>query len=443
MTIKQMKAARAAALDKAHALSEAEDFDQAAVDAAIAEANSYKARIEAAEQIEAERASLDAPAPRVSASTPIADVRPADRGHQPSGITATPAIEKDPMFGFADIAEFGAAVIKAGRRDGRAVVDDRLRALQDYELNAAPASVHVEQGSDNGYMVPPEVRESVMKMVMEDEATVLSIANVQPTSKNEVKQSTDETTPWGSTGVQSYWSSENTQFTPSSLETKQVSVPLHKLYAFVNASEELLEDTALLARRLQVDAPQAINYKASDAIVNGTGAGQPLGFKNAASLVTQAKEGSQTADTINANNVVKMYGRLQGSRAGAVWLIHPDAFHQLPLMTIGDQPIWIAPNGFQSAPGGMLLGLPVYLSEHCQTVGDLGDIYLWQPAGYGAYQKQGGIKFAQSMHLYFDYDVQAFRWTFRFGGRPYLQSAVSPDNGSSTRSHQIALAARA
>ena len=441
MTLAELKAAYGAALDAAGELAEATDFDQKAVDGKLAEAKNLKAQIDSREAINAARAAVSAPEPRkanASAGTPARDDVAVSHNH----ITATPAIERDPMFGFADVGEFGLAVAKACRRNG--AVDDRLAALQNYELNAAPASVHVEQGSDNGYMVPAQIREGVMNLVMGDETSILSLAAPEPTSGNEVKQSTDETTPWGSTGVQSYWASENSAFTPSSLVTKQVAVPLHKIYAFVNASEELLEDTALLASRLNQRAPEAINYKASDAIVNGDGVGKPLGFANAASLVSQAKETSQTADTINASNIAKMYSRLQGSKRGAVWLIHPDAFPQLPLMTLGDQPIWTPPvAGFTRAPSGMLLGLPVYESEHCQTVGDAGDIYLWQPAGYGAYQKQGGIKFATSMHLYFDYDVQAFRWTFRIGGRPYLSAAVTPDNGSSTRSHQVSLAARA
>jgi len=440
MTLAELKAAYAAALDAADVVANAPEYDQEAFNAEMAKANGLKDQIKAREQLDAARAAVSAPEPRrasASTNTPAAPAVTVNHNH----ITATPAIESDPMFGFADIGDFGLAVAQACRRNGN--VDDRLAALQNYELNAAPSSVHVEQGSDNGYMVPSQIREGVMNLVMGDETSVLSLSSPEPTASNEVKQSTDETTPWGATGVQSYWATENSQFTASSLVTNQVAVPLHKVYAFVNATEELLEDTSLLASRLNQKAPEAINYKASDAIVNGDGVGKPLGFKNVASLVTQAKETSQTADTINASNIAKMYSRLQGSKRGAVWLIHPDAFPQLPLMTLGDQPIWTPPvAGFTRAPSGMLLGLPVYESEHCQTVGDLGDIYLWQPAGYGAYQKQGGIKFATSMHLYFDYDVQAFRWTFRIGGRPYLSAAVTPDNGSSTRSHQVALAAR-
>jgi HK97 family phage major capsid protein len=46
-----------------------------------------------------------------------------------------------------------------------------------------------------------------------------------------------------------------------------------------------------------------------DAIINGTGAGMPLGVLNAGCLVSVTKESGQKADTIVAENAVKMYHR--------------------------------------------------------------------------------------------------------------------------------------
>ena len=90
-----------------------------------------------------------------------------------------------------------------------------------------------------------------------------------------------------------------------------------------------------------------------------------------------------------------------------------------------------------------MLGRPVIFTEHNKTVGDKGDIVFADPKGYYAPIKNGGVKFAQSMHLFFDYDVEAFRWTFRMGGQPFLSGPVSSANGSNTKSHFVTLAARA
>jgi HK97 family phage major capsid protein len=114
-------------------------------------------------------------------------------------------------------------------------------------------------------------------------------------------------------------------------------------------------------------------------------------------------------------------------------------------MTIGDQPVFVLPQaGIQNAPGGFLLGRPVIFSEHCKTLGDKGDLQLVDlGGGYYSTTKAGGTKFDTSIHLYFDYGVEAFRWTVRAGGQPFLSAAISPANGSSTKSHFVVLDARA
>ena len=88
------------------------------------------------------------------------------------------------------------------------------------------------------------------------------------------------------------------------------------------------------------------------------------------------------------------------------------------------------------------MGLPIKFSQHCQTIGTSGDVMLIQPKGYAAFRKTDGIQFASSIHLYFDYGVQAFRWTFRIGGEPLLNAAVSPDNGSETLGNFITLSTK-
>jgi HK97 family phage major capsid protein len=138
-----------------------------------------------------------------------------------------------------------------------------------------------------------------------------------------------------------------------------------------------------------------------------------------------------------------MYARVLNP-SQAIWFINQDAFPQLMTMTLGNQPIWTPPqSGLQNAPGGLLFGRPVRFSEHCATVGDQGDIQLVSPKGYYAVSKRNAPQFASSIHLYFDYNIQAFRWTFRLGGQPHLSAAVSPAKGATTRSHFVTLDARA
>lgn len=357
------------------------------------------------------------------------------------------AIENDPMRGFRDAADVGLAVFHASQQGG--YVDPRLARLRQevvaegLEIMGAPTNFHKEGGSSDGYMVPPAMREEIWRLVFEDEGILPAVAP-EPTSSNAVELLRDESTPWGAAGIQAKWESEGGQFDPSRLATNGSTVKLHKLFAFVTATEELLEDAPRLGARLTDGAAAAIRFKSEQAIVEGDGVGKPLGWMKAACLVTVTKESGQAADTVVAGNVAKMYSRLimAGAR-NPFWLANQEVLPQLMTMSIANQPIWTPPSeGFKVAPGGFLLGRPVLFSEHCEQLGDKGDIQLVAPNGYYATTKAGGIKFASSIHLYFDYDIQAFRWTFRLGGQPYLSAAVAKNKGSSTLSHFVTLEAR-
>jgi len=71
-------------------------------------------------------------------------------------------------------------------------------------------------------------------------------------------------------------------------------------------------------------------------------------------------------------------------------------------------------------------------------MGTTQDIMLVNPDGYCAFQKVGGMKFNTSMHVKFDQDLMAFKWTMRFGGIPKFNAAYTPRKGS-TLSHFVAL----
>lgn len=392
-----------------------------------AEFDQVKDQIAQKESMDAINAHVDASAGRNAAPT------------SPEVTSSEGRVVADPWCGFRDAGEFAMAVRNANPH-GASRVDERLTAMA--EIMAAPSNVHVERGSDEGYMVPPAMRDAIWNVV-DSTDDLLSMVDSEPTSSNSVTMLADESTPWGSTGIQAYWAGEQSQFTASKLATQARTINLHKLYAFTNASDELLDDAPRLANRLTQKAGLAIAWKMSNAIIYGDGVGKPLGYFQSGALVTQAKKSGQSAATFVAENVGAMAARLKGgSLQRAVWLMNPDVLPQLMQLTIGDQPVWTPPvAGLTGAPGGYLLGRPIIFSEHCKTLGTVGDVMLIDPKGYYAPRKTG-TKFARSIHLYFDYDVEAFRWTFRFGGQPYLSAPVSAANGSNSKSHFVALATR-
>jgi HK97 family phage major capsid protein len=399
--------------DQNRAMTADEEARYSAVEAQIAET---LADIEAAEQTAERRRAMASITLSPAGANTVNDPNPAT------------------TFGFKGLGEFAQAVKHASVNGG--YVDKRLMA--------APTNVHTGgAASGEGFEVPPQFRDAIFEVVTAiDEFGPL--VDEEPTDKRKVEAIADETTPWGASGVTATWRSEGTPMTPSKLVTEPRTIVLHELFAFVLATEELLEDAPRLASRATNKAGQAIAWKKNNAMVYGNGVGQPLGWMNSGALVTVPKVAAQSADTIVVENVLAMFARLlriPGDRP--FWLINSDCLPQVMTMKVGDTPVWMPPNGLVDAPGGMLLGLPIMLSEHARTLGDLGDIQLISPKGYYALRRESGVQFAQSMHLYFDYNIEAFRWTFRFGGQPHLSAPVSPANGSSTKSHFVALAERA
>ena len=391
----------------------AEEQDQ--YDVISADIDTVKGEIETVERLANARRSMEA-LPSPAGRTQVNDLDPAT------------------THGFKGVDEFAHVVRDATLNPAGA----------DRRLMGAPTDTHQGgQASGEGYEVPPDMRDSIFEVV-EAQDEFAGLVDEEPTSKREVKSLADETTPWSATGVQANWRAEGNQMTPTKLATDARSVPLHELYAFVLATDELMEDAPRLASRITRRAGEAIAWKRNSSMIYGTGAGQPLGWMNSAAMLTLAKEGGQAADTILAKNVLKMYSRLlvlPGDRP--FWLINRDCVPELMTMMIGDKPMWVPPSGLADAPGGMLLGYPVRFSEHAKSLGDKGDIQLISPKGYYALRRESGPKFAQSMHLYFDFAIEAFRWTFRFGGQPHLSKPVEPAHGSASKSHFLTLAERA
>ena len=340
----------------------------------------------------------------------------------------------DPKLGYRNLGEFCGDVMRAALGKGES---ERM-------TRAATVFGNTDSGPDGGFAVPPAFATEISSIAYGQES-LLGLCDTMPLSGNTMTFPKDETTPWGSGGITAAWEGEGDQSTPKKPAIGDSTLKLRKLKVLVAASDELLNDAAGMSSYISRKMGEAVDWKINDAIVNGTGAGQPLGIMVAASTVSQAKETSQTAVTINAANIGKMYGRcLKGPGARLAWLVHPDAINQIMLLTIGDQPIWTPPqSGMKEAPNGFLLGRPIIESDACQTLGTVGDIILGNFAGYRAITKASGAEFATSMHLWFDQDLQAFRLVVRIDGQPALSVAMSAKNGSSTRSHFVTLATRA
>jgi HK97 family phage major capsid protein len=309
----------------------------------------------------------------------------------------------------------------------------------------AAATTWAEEGTGTsaGFLVPPDFSRDIYKLV-DAEFSLLSLTSQVPVSGNSLSLVTDENTAWGTGGVRVYRTAEAAAITQSRPTFKRVNVPVDKLSALSYVTDELLEDAPQLEGHLRMVVPENMDFAVANEIVWGTGSGEMLGFMNSGALVIVSAESAQTADTIKAENIFKMYARMPARHLSrAVWIINPDALPQLFGMTIGNQPIYTPANaGITQAPYGTLMGRPLIPHQVAKTIGDLGDIMFVDLSAYRVGRKSTGTRVDTSIHVEFERNMTAFRFNFRIGGQPMLSAPIDPKNGSNKLSPFVALAAR-
>jgi HK97 family phage major capsid protein len=345
-------------------------------------------------------------------------------------------------WGWKHMGDFAQAVRIAASRGGSAVVDPRL------VMNAPTTYSSEGVGEDGGFAVPPDFRAAIWQKV-NGEDSLLSRTDQQTTSKNTIVFPADETTPWDTSGgIQAYWESEAGQITQSKVALKEKTIRLNKLTALVPVTSELLEDAPGLDSYLRNKVGTKFDFKMSLKIIQGIGNGEPLGILKSPSLVSVAKETGQEADTVLSENINKMWSRMYAPcRRNAVWLINQDIEPQLDAMTIGvgvgGVPVYLPAGGLSAAPYGTLKGRPVVPTQACETLGDQGDIILVDFSQYLTAIKTGNIRTDVSMHLWFDYDVMAYRFIIRMAGQPWWATYITPRDSSNYLSWAVTLDERA
>ena len=355
--------------------------------------------------------------------------------------------------GFESFGEYLQAVARASSPMGSfiagkpgGVIDRRLIEQRSTGLEESTPSL-------GGFLVQTDYASTLIKKAHETSILYNRVRKIPiSTNANGIKiPGVDETdrangSRWG--GIRMYWLEEGGTKTASKPKFLAIEMDLKKLIGLCYATDELLQDAAALQEVIMQGFAEELGFKLDDAIINGTGAGQPLGILNAACLVSQAKETGQAATTILWDNVVKMYSRLWArSRPNMIWLINQNTIPQLMTMTqpvgTGGVPVWIPANSAAGAPHDTLLGRPVIAVEQCQALGTVGDIILADFSQYLCIEK-GGMQTAQSIHVQFTTDETVFRFVFRVDGQPLWNAALTPYKGTgSTQSPFVALATRA
>jgi len=334
-------------------------------------------------------------------------------------------------------------------------MSDKLRA---WDKSSKKTAGHMAEGdqSQGGYLVPEEFRASLLEHTIE-ESIIRGRATVVPMQSNTIRIPTVNDTSHSSSthgGIALVRPGEAEQKDPTKPTFGQIQLTLHKLVGLCYVSDELLEDSPIsIEPLLNRMFSEAFAWQNDEDFIWGTGAGMPLGIMNAPALVSVGGETDQDADTILTANILKMWSRMRPKgQKNAVWLANNDCFPQLASLTVdvgtGGSTVGLLQyntSGIAGAPFATILGRPLILTEHADTIGDTGDIILADWRQYLVGQKAGAsaIKTASSIHLKFDYDETAFRFVMRYDGQPWEASALTPKHSTNTLSSFVVMENRA
>lgn len=342
---------------------------------------------------------------------------------------------------FNSLGEQLAAIINAGKRNGH--VDPRL-------YNAA-SGVNETVPSEGGFLIQKDFTSEIYQDVFIN-SLIASKCKKIPISGNAngtVINGFDETTRASSIagGVIMYWLDEAGTKTASKPKWRRIELNLKKLIGLCYLTDEMMMDNATMEASIGSAFKMATDFFIQSSLINGTGAGQPLGILNAGSLVSVGKETGQVADTIVAENIIKMHARRIASQTNNyAWYYNQDIEPQLYTMSLsvgtGGVPIYMPPGGLSDAPYSRIMGLPAFAIEQAATLGDQGDIILGNFKDGYIIAEKGGLKQDMSIHVEFATDQTALRFVIRLDGQPWRATALTPHKGSNDQSHFIVLDAR-
>ncbi|WP_158694399.1 phage major capsid protein [Streptomyces canus] len=306
---------------------------------------------------------------------------------------------------------------------------EKLDALRNAASSVSPA--------DGGFLVPETLRSQLLQLALE-ESVVRPLATVVPMESARVPfPMIDTTTNNGSVfgGMVAYWGEEGADLQDSNPKFGRVTLDAKKLTGLSAVPNELLQDSiSSFSSLIETLWPKALAFEEDAKFQTGSGTGEPLGFRGAGNPAAIAVTRT-TASQIKYTDVVNMFAQmLPSSLSRAVWMCAPDALPQLLQMSLtvgtGGNSVFVV-----NAAAGMpmsIFGRPLIITEKAGTLGTRGDLAFVDLSYYLVGDRQ--IMTADSSTDYkFGADKTTFRIIQRVDGRPWIQSAITPQNGSTNK----------
>ena len=299
-------------------------------------------------------------------------------------------------------------------------------------------------GASGGFLVPTEYRPE-LQMLEPDPSQVRQRATIIPMRRRSVQVPVlDQTggaanTPAWYGGLLAKWTEEAAGKTETQPDFKQIELVAHKLVLYTEASDELLDDSAIsLAALLGNLYRGAIDFFEENSFIVGTGVGQPLGVVNAGATITVARAAG--GPTIGLTDLVNMFEQFIGTNG--IWFLNRRAFSNLMLLNgPATNPSYVFMPSARDGMPSTLFGMPLFFSEHCPALGDPGDVILADWSKYLIGDRQA-ITIDSSKHYRFQYDITSWRAVHRVDGQPWLSAPITYTDAVTQTSPFVILGAK-
>lgn len=332
---------------------------------------------------------------------------------------------------FETFGRFAAAI--AGTKNG----------YQNAKLKAALSEAAGQLG---GFLVPEEYRMELRMLQLEQaqfrgHATVLPMASMVEHWPY-VRDTSHVSSVYG--GVIGYWEAEAATIGESEPAFGQLTLTAHKLTAYTVASNEVISDSGgAIESFISQQFPKALNFFEEHGFWRGNGGGQPKGVLNASALISTTRT---VASHVSWEDLVNMSTHfLPSSNDNYVWFANPSVKADLYTMALnvgtGGSAIMVNPmtGGGAGVMPQTIMGLPLIFTEHLPALGTKGDLVAVDLSYYLIGDRQT-MSMMASPHVQFTQDRTVFRLIERLDGQPWIDSALTLNDGSTTVSPFICIA---
>lgn len=311
--------------------------------------------------------------------------------------------------------------------------DQRLNFVEGAGADGLDLSAEqrMDTGTQGGFMVPPQLRSTILSVPAQD-ALVRPRANViepgSPPDAGVTMPALDQTgaNPGNMFGGMEFsWIGEGDDKPETDAKLREVTLTPHEIAGTVVITDKLLRNwqaaNAFVENLMRGGVSAAEDY----AFLRGNGVAKPLGVINAGATRWFNR---QTANKISYLDLVGMVARLL-MRGGSspVWSMPQSAL--VEIATLQDPEgryIWKADakDGF----AGTLLGYPVRWHNRSPTLGTKGDVILadWS---YYLIKDGSGPFVAASEHVLFRQNKTVIKIFWNVDGSPWLTAPIKEENG--------------